>query len=53
MSSVTYTLDYFQDKIEQWHQDENTDLELHEYLGLSWEEYCTLVEEGRVNDTTK
>lgn len=51
MSSVSYTLDHFQEKIEQWHKDENTKLELHEHLGLSWEEYCQLVERGYINDT--
>lgn len=25
--------------IDKWHEDEETTLELHDYLGMSWEEY--------------
>lgn len=25
--------------VDSWHEDESTDLELHEYLGMSWDEY--------------
>lgn len=25
--------------VDRWHEDDETTLELHEYLGMSWEEY--------------
>lgn len=25
--------------VDSWHEDEDTDSELHEYLGMSWDEY--------------
>ncbi len=25
--------------VDSWHEDESTDLKLHEYLGMSWDEY--------------
>lgn len=25
--------------VDSWHEDEKTTLELHEYLGMNWEEY--------------
>lgn len=25
--------------VDRWHEDDETALELHEYLGMSWEEY--------------
>jgi hypothetical protein len=25
--------------VDSWHEDDETTLELHEYLGMSWEEY--------------
>jgi hypothetical protein len=25
--------------VENWHEDENSTQEIHEYLGMSWEEY--------------
>ena len=31
--------DEIDDFVEKWHEDENTTQELHEYLGMSWEEY--------------
>lgn len=27
------------DKIEEWHNGAGADMELHEYLGMSWKEY--------------
>ena len=36
----TYELqDEIDDFVEKWHEDENATQELHEYLGMSWEEY--------------
>jgi hypothetical protein len=37
------TLDEYDDKIAFWHDQYDGDLPLHEYLGLSWEEYVQLV----------
>lgn len=37
------TLDDYEDKIEEWHTIYKGDLQLHEFLGLSWEEYTELV----------
>ncbi|EPH6499614.1 hypothetical protein ACS3FE_002303 [Vibrio cholerae] len=31
--------DEIDDFIDSWHDDEETTLELHEYLGMTWEEY--------------
>jgi hypothetical protein len=31
--------DEVDDFVESWHEDENSTQELHEYLGMSWEEY--------------
>ena len=35
--------DVLEDEIDEfvdgWHDDENLNMELHEYLGMSWEEY--------------
>lgn len=31
--------DEIDDFVERWHEDEETPLELHEYLGMTWEEY--------------
>lgn len=25
--------------VDSWHEDEDTDIELHEYLGMNWDEY--------------
>jgi|SRR5690606_17839685 len=25
--------------VDMWHEDQDTELELHEYLGMTWEEY--------------
>lgn len=35
--------DEIDDFVEKWHEDENTTQELHEYLGMSWEEYSAWV----------
>lgn len=29
--------------IVNWHEDENSTQELHEYLGMSWEEYSVCI----------
>lgn len=31
--------DEIDDFVENWHEDEDTTQELHDYLGMSWEEY--------------
>ncbi len=31
--------DEIDDFVDNWHEDEKTTLELHEYLGMSWDEY--------------
>lgn len=31
--------DEINDFVNNWHEDEKTSLDLHEYLGMSWEEY--------------
>ncbi len=31
--------DEIDDFVDQWHEDEDTTQELHEYLGMTWEEY--------------
>ncbi|MHA7809286.1 MAG: hypothetical protein ACX933_05720 [Marinobacter adhaerens] len=31
--------DEIDDFVDRWHEDEDTDLELHEYLGMTWDEY--------------
>lgn len=37
-----------EDKIDEWHElygpDEDSNIELHDFLGLSWEEYSVFVE---------
>lgn len=37
-----------EDKIDEWHElygpDEDPNIELHDFLGLSWEEYSVFVE---------
>lgn len=32
--------------VDAWHEDEDTTLELHEYLGMTWEEYVQWVRNG-------
>ncbi len=32
--------------IDEWHKDPLLDLELHEFLGWSWQEYATWAETG-------
>lgn len=32
-------LDEVDDFVDRWHENENTSLELYEYLGMSWDEY--------------
>lgn len=32
-------VDEIDDFVENWHEDEDSTQELHEYLGMSWEEY--------------
>ncbi len=34
-----YRLDQIYDYIDLWHE-EDSDLDLHEYLGMTWNEYC-------------
>ncbi len=41
------TLDDYDDQIAFWHDKYDGDLELHEYLGLSWEEYAQLVTQNK------
>jgi hypothetical protein len=31
--------DEIDDFIDSWHEDEGTTIELHEYLGMTWDEY--------------
>ncbi len=38
------SLEEIDDYISMWHEDENNELELHEYLGLTLEEYSLWVE---------
>lgn len=33
----------FEDKVEEWHNGEGEDVSLHEYLGVTWEQYCKFV----------
>jgi hypothetical protein len=33
-------LNSLDDKIEEWHNDIETSIPLHEYLDMTWEEYC-------------
>lgn len=36
----------FEDKVEEWHTedwDSLNEIELHEYLGVTWEQYCKFV----------
>lgn len=43
------TREEFEKKTEEWHiedWDSLNEIELHEYMGISWEEYCKYVEEG-------
>lgn len=35
--------DEIDDFVDDWHEDEETTLELHEYLGMSWDEYSVWV----------
>ena len=32
----------FENMVDYWHKTD-TNLQLHEFLGISWEEYCDLV----------
>lgn len=36
------------DKIAAWHDGDGEGLELHEYLGWTWEAYCHWVNTGEV-----
>ncbi|CAM0107375.1 hypothetical protein MYOV065v1_p0016 [Vibrio phage PS15B.2] len=38
------TNDEIDDLIERWNEDKETTLELHEYLGMTWEEYADWVQ---------
>lgn len=45
------TREEFEAKTEEWHNEtddwyDSNGIELHEYMGISWEEYCKYVEEG-------
>lgn len=33
------TTEEFDTLVEKWHQGDGTGLKLHEYLGMTWEEY--------------
>jgi hypothetical protein len=44
---TTTTNDLFDDKIEQWHEGESGK-EMHEHLGLTWQQYRDYVEHGAV-----
>jgi hypothetical protein len=46
---VTKTLDDYEQQIETWHATEEDGQPLHEYLGLTWEQYSALVEKGQVD----
>lgn len=43
------TLDDFEKQIDDWHESEDEEQELHEYLKLSWEQYETLINKGKVD----
>lgn len=34
----------FEDKVEEWHNGAGYGLALHEYMGISWLQYCKYVE---------
>lgn len=36
------------DAIERWHNGEGSDQQLHEYLGLTWDEFCCWFAENRL-----
>lgn len=43
------TREEFEEKTEEWHNEADQwyaahGIELHEYMGISWEEYCKYVE---------
>lgn len=37
------TKEEFDQKVEEWHGGAGAGLELHEYLGMTWDEYCNFV----------
>jgi Na+/melibiose symporter-like transporter len=47
MKPKTITLDDFEDKIEEWHKRYYDSTPLHEYLGITREQYNELVERGK------
>jgi hypothetical protein len=44
------TLENIDDRIEEWHLNPNTEIPLHEYLGLSIETYATWVRTGELRE---
>ena len=38
--------------IDEWHNDQETTLSLHEYLGWTWEQYARYVESGTIPEET-
>ena len=44
------TEDDIHDFIDDWHDLDGRDVEIHEYLGLTWPEYCTWVEIDELPD---
>lgn len=47
MRQINVTEENIDQYIEEWHNS-STDLELHEYLGLTWEQYARWVEKGEL-----
>lgn len=43
-----YSLSYFEDKIDQWHETKDSIQSLHSYLNLSWKQYQFLHSTGIV-----
>lgn len=42
----TLTEEDILDRIDLWHEDTSTDLELHDYLGWTWEEFVAWVRDS-------
>jgi hypothetical protein len=46
MGAGAVTPEEVDDLVELWHEGAGGDLPLHEFLGMSWDEYKTFVQEG-------
>ena len=47
-ATIEMLLEAIDDKVEAWHEGDGDGLDLHEYLGMNWDEYAVWAKEPSV-----